>query len=557
MGKIRELLRLGPSKSELQSQLNQSENINEQLANHITAHSGQSFGHHHRGTGRRGDGSKYTNGFAGSGSSIHYNHFLLRQNARTAEYDVPQLKAIKNRFADTIVDVGLKLESTPKFELLGISREEAERWGSMVDEGFDAWASSKDSDYTGINNFYQNQHMYHGWQHRDNDMFTRLHYSSRKDLISPLQIQFIDPDQIRGDAITTTYGFQFSQINDGDGITRDSHGRETGYKIWVQKKDGKIDPVTIPAKSQKTGRKLMLHGFKPEFAGQGRGFSGYAHALQNFQKLTDFELSHIQKAIAQSSIMGAVTPSDFADASNPLESSLTRQGVGPSRATSGDNPQPDPGISAGTTAENLEFCEKPEATNRAPGAVLLTQLKKGEKLDTIMNTAPVTSYPEFVDSFVSYLSASMSMPLEVLLMKFGNNFSASRATLILFWRVGQIWIQEMKADLLDPIKEAWLSEEIAAGRISAPGWSDPRLRAAWLSCRWRGAPMPNIDPGKMAKANRDNIIMGAQTLDDTARDNNNSNGKSNRAKLAREIEELPEEVKASLLKTGGGGQGGR
>jgi capsid protein len=547
-------LKFGQSKKELKSQLAQSEGINQKLANHVAANYGGLSGNY---TGRRGDGSKWTGGFAGSGSSLHYNHFLLRQNARTAEYDVPQLKAIKNRFADTIVDVGLKLESTPKFEMLGITREEAERWGNQVDEAFDAWASSKDSDYTGINNFYQNQHLYHGWQHRDNDMFTRLHYSDRRDLISPLQIQFIDPDQIRGDAITSTYGFQFSGINDNDGIIRDSHGRETAYKVWIQNKKGELKSVTIPAKGPKSGRRFMLHGFKPEFAGQGRGFSGYAHALQNFQKLTDFELSHIQKAIAQSSVMGAVTPSGDADASNPLESSLTRGGAGPNRATYGDNPQPDMGDLSGTTAETLEFCEKPEATNRSPGAVLLTQLKKGEKLDTFTNTAPVTSYPEFVDSFVSYLSASMSMPLEVLLMKFGNNFSASRATLILFWRVGQIWTQEMKADLLDPIKEAWLSEEIAAGRISAPGWSNPRLKAAWLSCRWRGAPMPNIDPGKMAKANKDNIIMGAQTLDDTARDNNNSSGKSNRAKLLREIGEMPEEMKNSLFKANGGGQVGR
>lgn len=553
MGRFRNLLKIGPSKSELKAQLNQSEGINQQLADHITAHSSHGSGHHHHGqTGRRGDGSKYNNGFAGSGSSIHYNHFLLRQNARTAEYDVPQIKAIKNRFADTTVGVGLKSESTPKFELLGITREEAERWGNIADEGFDMWASSKDSDYTGINNFYQNQHMYNGWQFRDNDMFTRLHYSSRKDLISPLQTQFIDPDQIRGDAITTTYGFQFSQINDNDGIIRDSHGRETDYKVWVQKKDGSIDPVEIPAKSRKTGRKFMLHGFRPEYAGQGRGFSGYAHALQNFQKLTDFELSHIQKAIAQSSVMGAVTPSDDADASNPLEGSLTRQGAGPNRATYGDNPQPDPGIT-GTTAENIEFCENPEATNRSPGAVLLTNLKKGERLETFTNTAPVTSYPEFVDSFVSYLSASMSMPLEVLLMKFGNNFSASRATLILFWNVGQIWIQEMKSDFLDPIREAWLSEEIAAGRISAPGWSDPRMRAAWMSNIWRGVPMPNIDPGKMAKANTDNFMLGGTTLDEISRANNNSSGKSNRAKNAREIGELTEEQKSKLFKTGGPG----
>jgi capsid protein len=96
----------------------------------------------------------------------------------------------------------------------------------------------------------------------------------------------------------------------------------------------------------------------------------------------------------------------------------------------------------------------------------------------------------------------------------------------------------MAADFLDPIYEMWLSEEIAAGRITAPGWSDPLLRMAWLSCEWAGAPMPNIDPSATAKADQMYIEMGAQTPDDVARNLNGSSGKANRAKNARQLPEL-------------------
>ena len=87
-------------------------------------------------------------------------------------------------------------------------------------------------------------------------------------------------------------------------------------------------------------------------------------------------------------------------------------------------------------------------------------------------------------------------------MKFNQNYSASRAALLLFWRVARIWQGEQVADFLDLLYEMWLSEEIAGGRISAPGFSDPMMKQAWLCSSWRGQPMPNIDPMKTAAANK-------------------------------------------------------
>jgi capsid protein len=84
----------------------------------------------------------------------------------------------------------------------------------------------------------------------------------------------------------------------------------------------------------------------------------------------------------------------------------------------------------------------------------------------------------------------------------------------------------------------WLAGEIGANRISCPGWSDPRLRAAWVNARWVGVPMPNIDPDKTASADMKYVEMGAQTLERVSRNFNGSSGKTNRAKLKREISEL-------------------
>jgi lambda family phage portal protein len=482
-------------------------------------------------------GAKWEGGLSSDGSPLILDHSRLRRNARNAYHGTPQAKSLVDRYADTVADTGLMLEPAPKAEILGISTESAERWASMVSESFDSWARSKNQHRAGTINFYQSQRLYQIFQHRDNDIFTRLYYSSEKKLLNPLQYEFIDPDQIRGDALTTNYGFQ----GNDDGIIRDSQGRETAYRICIKEKDKnkivQFKPVTIPAIGERSKRIFMLHGFIPEYAGQGRGYSRLAHALQEFQNITDFSLAQIKKAINESSITMYVKPSPDAPASNPVVDALSRGGAGPVANQVGSNPTPSE--CATNTQATVAFNELPETTRRAPGSDGYFNLEGGEDLKPFQGTAPAASFDKFVDAFTSHLSASLSMPLEVMLMKFNQNYSASRGSLILFWRVAQIFRDEMASDFLNPIYEMWLAGEIAAGRISAPGWLDPRLRAAWLNNRWIGSPMPNIDPKRTADADMTYVELGAQTLDRVAKNLNGSSGKTNRAKLTREYSELP------------------
>jgi capsid protein len=96
----------------------------------------------------------------------------------------------------------------------------------------------------------------------------------------------------------------------------------------------------------------------------------------------------------------------------------------------------------------------------------------------------------------------------------------------------------MEIDFLNPVYEMWLAEELAAGRVRAPGWNDPRLRAAWLHNHWWGAPLPIIDPVKAMRADRGYAEMGAHHLDEVTRNLNGGNGEINRAKLAKQYDEL-------------------
>lgn len=503
----------------------------------VVNNTSQKSAYHHGyvNSSRGSDGSKYPGGISGSGSGIVFNHSVLRRNGRVAYHQTSQAHALVTRMADTVADVGLRWEPTPNVKTLGITPEKGEEWSRDVKTRFDSWAKSKKQHRSGTMTWYQSQRLYQIFQHRDNDIFTRLYYSSDKNLLNPLQFEFIDADQIRGDAFTSTCGFQSFR----DGILRDAEGREKAYQVWIKNAEGQFEAKTINAKTSNGTRLLMLHGFMPEYAGQGRGLSRLGNDVQEFQKITDLTLAEIQKAILQSSIWGFVKPSDKEDAHNVLEGMLTRGGAGPAGEQFGNEPAGSE--TAETTCDDLaplQCYDIPEATMSKSG-VFIANLPAGQSIEMVKNTAPSAEFDRFVDSFTSYISSSKGMPIEVLLMKFGQNFSASRGALLLFWRVAQIWRDEMAADYLNPTVEMWMSEEIAAGRISAPGWSDPRLRAAWLNSMWSGPSAPDIDPGKTSKARQNNIEAGVTTISKEARNHNGSDADANKATLTRELEGLP------------------
>jgi capsid protein len=180
-----------------------------------------------------------------------------------------------------------------------------------------------------------------------------------------------------------------------------------------------------------------------------------------------------------------------------------------------------------------------EFANRNPGAMWVATLQGGEDIGVINPNAPSDSFGTFFEAFASNLGQSMSIGYEAVMLKFGENYSASRALLVLLWRVLKMFTAGAAADFYNPVVEMWLAEEIAAGRTKAPGWNDPRLKAAWCLARWIGSSIPSIDPKKEAEAAKSRMETGSTTGDDEALQYNGSNGEANRAQLKKEYQNLP------------------
>lgn len=470
-------------------------------------------------SGGRSSGSKYRGALSRSTEGLTFNHWSIRQNARDAVFDSPIANALVERSNDSIVDFGLKVEFTPKWRQLGITEQQAQEWADDHEERFDAYMNSKQAHKPESLTGYQIQRQIGRFTQRDNDWFVRFHYSQSRNLISPVQLSFIDPNQIRGDEFTSTYG-QFPQ---DDGIERNEDGKEIGYNIWIiDKQKGGYKNVKVPALGTRSKRIMMIHGYDPLYAGQGRGISRLYNALTEFEKLTDFSLAKIMNAINQSNYTLYVKPSGDNPASDITEGMPE---AGPRRGATDTGTTP-----SAATGDPVSFCSLPEATQDAPGSTGVFSLREGEDLKFLDHNIQGDGYDKFVNAFTSYLAASHGMPLEVLLMKFNQNYSASRAALILFWRWARIWRQEMDADLMTPWLNMWLAEEIAAGRTQAPGWSDPRLRAAWMAHNLIGSPMPSIDPGKDAKSDKDNLEIGITTQERLSRERFGMSARDNAGK---------------------------
>ena len=465
-------------------------------------------------------GGKFPHSSLGRGLGIALDHWSLRREARKAMQDSPQGRAIVESKTDAIAGVGLKLEPTPGAAVLGITPEQAAEWARDVGARFNLWAEDKAQHRAGSLTFNQGQRLYTYFKERDNDIFVRLYYSPDRTLQNPLQFEFIDPDQIRGDAYTTSYG-GFPSFPDG--IERDSRGRETAYWVQLKKKDGGYEYVKIQARGTKSGRVFMLHGYQPEYAGQGRGFTKLAPILQELKLFEDYTLAHIMQAMTQARIVAWEKPGKDEDGRGAAFDGMVNHGAGPA----GKGLSAEAASGGGSGLGEFVCHDLPENPYSQPSGVLIQGMGKGSDIKFPNPSSPSTTYDRFQEAFLKGVSATLRTPMEVAHMTFGKSFSASRATLLLFQRVLEIERQDMVADFLLPVYTMWISGEIAAGRISAPGWLDPRIKNAWLKATWRGSPVPDIDPGKLAKARRDNLETAVTNIEFEAQTHSGKSAEEN------------------------------
>lgn len=499
----------------------------EQYGNFVMSAYDNWFGDH------RQTGGKTAEGLSTYKADLIIDHYGTRQNARAIVARSTEARTQIKRSNDYAYGKGPRLDPTPERSILGITADQARQWGEEVSKRFHLWASSKDSDATGTNTFYQNIRLAAWMKKRENDVFIRLTYSDDEELSNPLQISFIDPNQIRGDEFTNSEGPDAQDTR----IVCDKNGKEIAYKVWIpdDENPGHFIEKTIPARDENTGRLLMLHMFTPEYAGQKRGISEYFHAIQDFEDIGKYVNATLTRAINGAS-MNYTVENEIQD---PSDAGLPNIDDG----SAGLPTEADPGATATVTGPTnvdisaVQIRKLPEATTNTPGINLLAS-RQGDKIKALDDMSPSETSSEFTENRFERLSASFGNSPEIMSMKFGSSFAAGKAAFGLQDNSATIDRSDTESDVSNPIFEMWLSEEIAAGRIKAPGFSDPILKKAWLKNRWEGPPRIDLNPMQTINAIEKALKLRLTDFDSESQKLNSSSGPANRAKVIRQIEEM-------------------
>lgn len=464
-------------------------------------------------------GEKYP-GALGYPGSWSLNYEALRRRSRIAYWDSEQARALLGRLVDNVVGHGLTLEATPAWSIVrpGASEEEKRAWTRDVETRFHLWAMSMEADASGRMNLYQLTRFAFLNTLRDGEIIDILRTSPDRKRMNPLEIQFVRPEQVSGSGSSEQQNAIKARGNHVvDGIELASTGRPIAYYI---RDEITSKEVRVPKYGPKSGRLFVSHTGIWDSVGQVRGVPLLASLIHELYKLTDYKVAEMEAAVINALIAAYVKPAENASSSRPLSGIVIREDrVAESESVTTPSAPPAP-------------------AHIDRGGLLVQNLKAGEDLASFDVKRPNVHFADFVKAVKSGLSAALGIPVEVLDMSFNANYSASRASLLLFWTVVTCWRAITASGFLGPIYEQWMAEEISAGRIKAEGFEQPVFRAAWLNCDWIGVPQPSIDPKAEAEAVDLRIAACLTTRERAAREYNGSEFSENAERLTVENAEL-------------------
>lgn len=452
-------------------------------------------------------------------STWNMDNEVLRNRSRKAYFESSHARAIIGRLNDNVINDGLVLQSTPVWELLeglSLSDEQKTKLVRDIELRFHLFMQSKELDASGKMNGFEFQGFVNLNEMKDGEIIGILRYQDDAKRMSPLSCQLIMPDQVQtpldNSAIESA---KAAGRRIEDGIELDSLGREIAIHV--------TDPVTFKSKRipcNGTYRRFVIHPMISDILGSVRGTPILAPVVHELEKITDYEVAEIEAAVLNACIATWIKPSPDKNASHVLE-----------------------GIKKGNqTSSSLVSNEETSQTTFSKPGWFVQNLKAGETIESFSSSRPNVNFKGFIDAVMESVAASLSVPIEVLRESFNANYSASRASLLLFWNKVIKDRAHFESQFLDLIYEAWLDEEVRLNKINLPGFRDGNslIRRAWLDCSWIGKSYPSIDPKKEADAADVRIKQGSTTREREAQIYNNSDFNDNCAKLKIENEKLSE-----------------
>ena len=459
---------------------------------------------------------------------INENNWTLRQRSRMLYMGAPIATAALKRQRTNVVGSGLRLKSTINQDVLGLTQEQADEWQRHTEAEFALWAGHKDAcDATGVNDFYGLQQLVMLAWPMSGDVFALVkRFAATQRMPYTLRLQLIEADRVRtpvdhgaSPLINTT-----GQAPNGnyiyDGVEVQANGRIAAY--WVANNylyQTTLQPTEfkrIEAYGRRTGLPNILHVMDAERPEQYRGVPYLAQVMEPLLQMRRYTESELMAALVQSFFTAFIK----------------------TEAGSDDIPF--------NEVPTDDISRDPNEYEMGPGT--MNMLDPGEDVVFGSPTHPNTGFDVFMRSMCEQVGAALEIPADLLLMSFNSSYSASRAALLEAWKAFRMRREWLVKDFCEPVYELWLTEAVASGRISAPGFlTDPLVRRAYLQADWIGPSQGQLDPTKEVQAATMAIEAGLSTHEAEAIKLNGSDFASNAKRLATENELLKEATGSQMV----------
>ncbi len=451
---------------------------------------------------------------------IDLNNQTLRERARMLYMAAPIASSAIKTPRTNVIGLGLKMNPKIDRELLNLRGDEAERWEKKVKAEFAIWADDKAAcDATGVNNFYSMQQLaFVSWL-VSGDVFaivkrqeaTQMHPYS-------LRLHLVEADRCATPDTTGFMNITYTEL-DGkkiyDGVEVNSDGMVVAYHFRnkhpyeIGVREAKYTRVL--AYGKETGLPNVLHVMNAERPEQYRGVTYLAQIIEPILQTRRYTESEITAAIVESFftafIMTEADPGDM-----PIDE-VGEEGEGPDQQASYDQNEYEMGS----------------------GNVIV--LKKGEKVDFGDPKRPASGFSTFLKEMCTQIGAALEIPRDILMKEFNASYSASRGALLEAWKSFKMYRGWFVDSFCNPVYSIWMSEAVARGRISAPGFfTDPVLRKAWLNCEWIGPSQGQLDPVKEVTAEIMSVAAGFSTNSDSAVRVNGSDWNQNMDQIQSEMQ---------------------
>lgn len=408
---------------------------------------------------------------------------MLRARSADLERNAPIAASVINTSVTHVVGTGIACNPQIDAEFLGLTEEQATAWQLNTRRRFRTWCDSQDCDLSRTLNFYGLQDLALRSTLVRGDVFVITPRVARAGKPARLALQLVEADRVCNpsraqDTATLT-----------DGIEHDaSTGEATAYYL-CDSHPGDLRTLTtrawtrVAARGNSSGRRNVLHLFKQLRPGLRRGVPILAPIIEPIRQFTTYTTAELQAAVTSGlfSVFVKMDPTAFDTLFD--EDAQTRL-VNQSSSWSGE-------IEAG------------KAVNLLPG----------ESIETSNPGRPNSEFDPFTTSCMRQIGMAIGIPYEVLVMHYQSSYSAARGALLMAWRFFLGWRDWLATYLCQPVYELWLADEVAAGRIAAPGFfADDVVRHAWCGAQWVGDGPGSIDPGKEVAAAEKRVALGISTL---------------------------------------------